>query len=619
MRTEKHLLSPAEPAFVSPKPLDTGRPATHRIYIAVSAVIAWILLASSYRAYRPTCSHYTNLRETDIHSWSGAADPAPDASHQVLARQAAVACDVPICSTMATDILRRGGSAVDAAVTTALCIGSVNSHSSGIGGGGFMTVRHPNGSALAFDFRETAPGAAHKHMYDSFPLLARLGGLAVAIPGEVAGLEDAWKLYGKLSWAELIQPVIDLNRNGFQVSEVLEAAIQKAGKALWEFRSDWEFVFVDSADGPRLARRGDIIKRENLANTLEEISRFGAKAFYHANGTIAPALVDTIRRTGGIASLEDFARYNVIISEPLRSSFWGREVITTPNPTSGPALVLGLNVMNGFKRTAEASVNFGNTATQRLVETMKWIASARTELGDPMDVQNPRAHMILELSYADSVRANISDTHTLPWQAYNPSYEPNEPHGTAHFSIIDQNCMAVAMTTTVNLEFGSLVCDPVTGIVLNSEMDDFSLPNTGNSYDLRPSIYNYVQPYKRPLSSTVPTIISYNGVPELIIGAAGGSRIVTAVFQAIVRTYMYKLPLLETIAFPRIHHQLLPEVASVERGAPLSVMRGLEEKRHQAMYIDPKTSMNAIYRDQDSGVIYAVSDWWRKRGGSDGY
>lgn len=575
----------------------------------------------SFYSYNSLYHSQYNSNDPDqkilVYTTGGASDPHPDSQHDKVVEKAAVACDVPICSTMGTDILKRGGSAVDAAVTVALCIGSVNSFSSGIGGGGFMTVRHSNGSALAFNFRETAPELASKHMYKNDPMDAQIGGLAVGVPGELAGLYQAFLRYGSgnLTWYDLFEPVIELNTRGFRVEEPLAFAVDKIGPRLVKDSDDWPWLFKRSFFGKkRLVQLGDTVRRPALAKTLTAIGRNNSDAlFYDPQEWIVKALVDKIASTGGIVQPSDFANYSVLIEKPLETTFRGRQVLTTPNPTSGPALIFGLNVMEGF--TTDVGGDFSSIATQRLVETMKWMAAARTELGD---TPNPNRDRLTTLEWADKVRQNISDTHTLPWQDYDPSYESTEPHGTAHFSIIDEHGMAVAMTTTVNLGFGAQLADPVTGIVLNSEMDDFSLPDTNNAYELRPSVYNFVSPFKRPLSSTVPTIISSpDGRPEFVIGAAGGSRIVTAVFQAIIRTYDYNMPLLHTIAFPRLHHQLLPETAYLEYGAPLCAAHSLESKGHNVEFTTPFTAMNGILRKD--GFLHAVCDYWRKRGAADGY
>lgn len=550
----------------------------------------------------------------------------PDPNHLTIARRAAVACDVPYCSTLATEMLRRGGSAVDAAVTTALCIGSINSFSSGIGGGGFMVVRHPNGTSKSFNFREMAPALADKHMFDKNPVSSKVGGLAVGVPGELAGLDAAFKMYtsGKLSWYDLIEPVVKLNRGGFTVEAPLERAAKLVEEPLKIIKNQDQFdwLFIEGEDEfPRLVKQGDKTFRPSFANTLEIIAKNGSSdVFYDPEGPIAPHLVKFIKNTGGIVSLQDFVDYKVEITDTIKTDFLGREVITSPNPASGPALMMGLNILGGYTDDIEQK-DFSPVTTQRLVEVMKWMAAGRSELGDPVDIDNTeRIEELLTKEWADSVRRNVSDHHTLPWQDYDPAYEPIDPHGTAHFSIIDENGMAVSMTTTVNLLFGAMIADPKTGIVLNNEMDDFSTPGSKNAFNLQPSLYNYVAPYKRPLSSCVPTIVSGpDGRPEFVIGAAGGSRISTAVFQAIVRKLQYKESMLNVIAQPRIHHQLLPDHVDIEPDMPSFTQEELEKRGHKVVRTRPMSAMNGIYINPKTGLIHAVSDYWRKRGSADGY
>jgi gamma-glutamyltranspeptidase len=617
----------------------TRRMLTRGIHLAVAGLMligliyccAFSQLASGLRGChggRVTTQHevFSDRTHLALH-YLETTDSDDDKKHLVTAKHGAVACDVPACSTLGTEILKRGGSAVDASITTALCIGSINSFSSGLGGGGFMVVK-PAGdeNATAFNFREKAGRYAHKDMYKSSPLLSKFGGLAVAVPGELAGLYEAYTRFssGRLSWAELIEPVARLNREGFAVEEPLARAAgvlaAVSDNEHREVREAFDWLFDDRGSPLSV---GDRVFRPNLAHTLYLIARNGSAAvFYDPEGPIAPNLVRAVRRTGGILTLEDFVDYDVEVGPAITVLFRGREVATAPNPASGPILVNGLNVLGGFDKPAKAPSDFEGVATQRLVETMKWMGAGRSQLGDPVDIDNSALiKQILDPKWADAIRSNISDDTTHPWQFYRPAYEGKDPHGTAHFSIVDADGMAVSMTTTVNLLFGSLVVDPVTGIVLNNEMDDFSTPGTRNAFDLEPSIYNYIAPFKRPLSSCVPTVITdlTTQRPELVIGAAGGSKILTSVFQAIVRKLEYGLPLLDVVRAARIHHQLLPDVAFLELGAPETVQRELEQRGHTVKTIAPATSMNGIYIDPISGVIHAVSDYWRKRGQADGY
>lgn len=550
-------------------------------------------------------------------------DPSP--YRNVEGYYGAVSCDVEECSDMGVDILRKGGSAVDAAITVALCLGSVNAFSSGIGGGGFMTVRHPNGTALAYDFREIAPAKAHKHMFDQDPILAQVGGLAVAVPGELAGLEQAFGHFtsGKLSWKDLFDPVVDMNRRGFNVSIVLAYAIAMAQETFIHYPDEWEEYYLkDDKDGRLLVGAGDILTRPKYADTLEMIGRNGSSAiFYDPEGPIAPSIAAAAQARGGVLEASDFASYQSRVSVPLRTEFMGREVLVPGNPSSGPALLFALNVLDGFD-SSEVSEghDYDPLETHRLVETMKFMAAQRSRLGDVSDNQ-VHINRMLSHEWAEEIRKNISDSTTHDWTYYDPFYETPETHGTTHFSVIDKDNMAVSMTTTVNLLFGAQVADPRTGIVLNSEMDDFSVTNTSNWFGLAPSVYNYVEPGKRPLSSTCPAVVTdlETGIPEMIIGAAGGSHITTAVLQAIVRVLRYRLPLLETIAYPRMHHQLLPHKIFFESLVSDEIQEALRQKGHTIEHEEVKTAMNGIVQDPLTGKIQAVSDFWRKGGQAAAY
>lgn len=544
-------------------------------------------------------------------------EPAED--QLVSVEHGAVACDVPECSEMGVDILRQGGNAADAAVTVALCIGSVNAFSSGIGGGGFMMVRDSTGEGKFINCREMAPQASDKHMFDGDSSLSKIGGLAAGIPGELAGLDEAFKTFGSgiLTWKQLIDPVIELNQRGFQVTQPMEDAILSCNESFLGYPEEWLPYLKDNN---QLAVKGDTVYRLAYAKTLETIANNGSSAvFYDPNGPIAPNLANAAQRRGGILTVDDFAKYKVDIQEPVKGEFMGREVLTPGNPSSGPALMFGLNVMDGYMPTDDLS-DFDPLGTHRMVETMKFMAAQRSFLGDN-STSEQRVPKIISKDWANEIRQNISDDKTHPWKYYHPQYEHNNDNGTAHFSVLDKDGMAVAMTTTVNLDFGAQVADPVTGIVLNSEMDDFSVPGESNYFGLSPSIFNYVEPFKRPLSSMVPTVISnkQTNTPEMVIGASGGSRILTAVFQAIVRQIRYNLPLLETIAYPRIHHQLLPELLYLEQSVPKHTQAELAHRGHNISIIDPKSTMNGIHKDPQNGLIHAVSDYWRKQGHAAGY
>ena len=246
---------------------------------------------------------------------------------------------------------------------------------------------------------------------------------------------------------------------------------------------------------------------------------------------------------------------------------------------------------------------------------MKWMSAGRTNLGDPFDdaYNATRVEEIMSPEYAADVRWSISDTTTFPTDYYRPSFEPNEFHGTSHISALDKDGNAIGLTTTINLAWGNLMHDNKTGIVLNSQMDDFSIPGVPNSYGLRPSVYNFIKPYKRPLSSIVPTIaIEQDGQVGMIVGASGGSRILTGVLEAIVKKYRWGYDALDVIRSPRVHHQLLPDEVWVENGESMGIVRGLRRRGHVVKMVTTTGSAVGTIARSGSGIISAVADWWRK-------
>ncbi|KAK6201684.1 gamma-glutamyltransferase [Scheffersomyces amazonensis] len=564
----------------------------------------------------------------------------PSNEHLHIGSKAMISSDVPLCSTMGKNILLQGGNAADAAVTVALCIGSVNSHSSGIGGGSFILSK--NGKDLkSIDAREMAPQAAFQSMYDANPLLSKIGGLAIGIPGELAGLYELFKLHGsgKLSWKELFEPVIKLNREGFVCSKIFATAVLKEHEMILSripsLRKQWDFIY-EAED--KLVQEGDIIKRLNYADTLELIANNGSSAiFYDPDGPIVESLVRTIQEFGGVFKKEDFSNYEVIVETPINTTInVGNErydVFSSGGVSCGLALTAGLNFFDEVFNNASVDENNIDQLlyNHKVIESFKWLASIRSEFGDV----NETYKQALIDKYGGGNRTWIkdilenkeySDNQTFPWKHYKPKYALVEHQGTAHFNILDENNNAVSMTTTVNFYFGSLVYDSKTGIVLNNEMDDFSVGTESNGFNLTPSIFNFVASLKRPLSSTSPTmVLDSQGQVDLIIGSAGGSRITTAVLQAIIRLYYEKLDLLDTISYPRFHHQLIPEYIMVENLTmfneeyPTNVEGQMKNLGHDFYVSGALTAMNAIKRNSITNQIEGVSDYWRKRGEADGY
>ncbi|KAJ1724542.1 hypothetical protein LPJ53_001188 [Coemansia erecta] len=532
----------------------------------------------------------------------------------IAARNGAVATDEPRCSTIGVDVLREGGNAVDAAIASTLCIGVLQAHSSGIGGGGFMLVRPAGGKEppVLIDFRETAAAAAKEDMFISNITLAQVGALSIGVPGEIAGLHRAHSRFGKLPWHRLFEPSIKIAREGYALSTLVHTQLKRIEQHVLS-SPGFNTTYTDGHGN--LLNPGDIVRRPELADTLEDIAAHGPAAFY--TGRIAKALVRTIQENGGILSIEDFASYEAVERQPLETFYHGHRVITGSPPTSGSILINMLNIVEGYPLAVD-----GQTALNyhRIVEAMKFGAARRTILGDPSFV-DVTANVSKQISkqFASEIRANISDVQTFNVDHYDPEYDILNNHGTTHLSVLDSDDMAVAITSTVNLEFGSRIMDPVTGIILNDEMDDFSTTNQTNGFGLRPSPNNKIVPGKRPLSSTAATIVEMNGRVEMVVGGSGGSRILTSVLQVIVNVLDFRMRLDHAIDMPRLHHQLLPHQLSVDPLFPSCLTHELSTFGHAIAPLKHGSSVvQAVYRSTTDDTIFAVSDA-RKNGVAAGF
>ncbi|GAC98775.1 hypothetical protein PHSY_006370 [Pseudozyma hubeiensis SY62] len=512
-------------------------------------------------------------------------------------RKAGVATENELCSKIGMDVLLDKGTAADAAVASTFCVGVLNMFSSGIGGGGFMIVRDPtpcfgkggksNSGCVehtTIDFRETAPAAANKTMYVGRVPKAQFGGLAVGVPGELRGLQELHKRYGRLSWKRLVEPSVELAKSA-RVSKELARRLAYFGGFMKD-DAVWRDIFIDESTG-EVKKEGDTFHRTAYAKTLQKIADHGPDVFY--TGAIAQAMVDTTQAHGGILTMQDLHDYKVVVRPALEGSWLGKKVFTTHAPTSGPILLSVLNILSlvpDFTSVGQiTSLNM-----HRFVEALKFGFGQRTELADPSFMSGAdldRISQIPTLSEALSIVPNITDDKTHPLDYYHPKFDIIDDHGTMHLSIVDQNGMAIAVTSTVNLIFGSRVMDPSTGIILNDEMDDTSTPGVPNAFGLAPSPFNYPEAGKRPLSSTCPTIVeSAEGEVELVLGGSGGSRIFSSVLQTIFNFYLWGMDLSQAIEAPRLHHQLLPTQLSVETGYSDKVLSGLLGRGHEVSWID---------------------------------
>ena len=489
-----------------------------------------------------------------------------------------VVSDHPLATQAGTEILDRGGNAVDAAIATGFALAVVDQAASGLGGGGFMIIYEAKDKrAHALDFRETAPEAAHADLYTRngkpVPSLSLTGALAVAVPGEVAGLLAAMKRFGSLPLATLMAPAIRLATDGFPLDAALRYSIERQASNMKKF-PELGRVFLVKDEVPA---EGEIIRQPDLGQTLKAVASEGADVFYQ--GWIAQAIIDTVKKDGGVLTLEDLKTYKPTWREPLVGSYRKRTVITMPPPSSGGvALIEMLNVLEGHQLTKLAP----NSATylHLIAEAMKHAFADRAQyLGDPDFVKAPIPTLVSK-DYAAWIRGRISPVKTHPPKYYGLANFKSEQGGTTHFSVLDRFGNAVACTLSVNTRFGSKILVPQTGIVLNNEMDDFAIHPSGNVYGLVGNDANSLQPKKRPLSSMTPTIILQGDRPELIVGAAGGPRIISATLQTILNVLDFNMPVKEAVEAPRIHHQWIPDELSVEDKLPPETKKSLERRGH---------------------------------------
>ncbi|MBM4296466.1 MAG: gamma-glutamyltransferase [Deltaproteobacteria bacterium] len=505
-----------------------------------------------------------------------------------------VVADSELASQAGMEILKRGGNAVDAAIATALALSVVDQASSGLGGGGFMVIyRAKDKKAFALDFRETAPAATRREQYlkdgKPAPRLSLDGALAVGVPGEVAGLMEAHKKFATLPLTALAAPAIKLAAEGFPIDPAMRAAIDRLQRNLKLFAEIWR-IYSPNGEVPK---EGEIIRQPELAQTLRAIAEQGARVFYQ--GWIGQSIVETVQKNGGVMTLDDLKNYRALWREPVTGSYRNREVIAMPPPSSGGvAIIQMLNVLEGYK--LDEFKHNSPDYLHLLSEIMKQaFADRAAHLGDPDFVQVPIRKLTAK-DYAAWIRGRIAPDQTRPTNFYGYYNYDAEKGGTTHFSVVDRFGNAVACTQSVNTRFGAKLLVAKSGIVLNNEIDDFAIhPEAANSYGLIGNQANSIQPNKRPLSSMSPTIILNGGRPELVVGAAGGPRIINATLQTILNRLDFKMPLTRAVSSARIHHQWMPDRLSVEASFAAEAKKSLEQRGHTV-------------REQSAlGVVQAIS------------
>jgi gamma-glutamyltranspeptidase / glutathione hydrolase len=499
----------------------------------------------------------------------------------VLARNGMVVAQEGAAARVGLDILKHGGNAIDAAVATGFALAVTLPRAGNLGGGGFMLIRlAKEQKTVALDYRETAPAAATREMFLNpqglaDPYKSRDSGLAVGVPGTVAGLAYAHEHYGsgKFALADLIAPAIALAREGIVVEHDLADSLPRTTRLRRYASSRAIFLRPDGS----AFERGDRIAQRDLAETLAAIARDGPSAFYQ--GSVAEKIVKAVRTEGGRLTSADLAGYRPIERQALSGTYRGHEILAMPPPSSGGVhLIELLNVLEGFDL---AALGAGSAdAIQIEAEAMKIAFADRAEyLGDPAFTNVPVASLISK-KYAAELRKGISVDRARP-AADVRRVDPAPPEGdqTTHFSVVDNDGNAVANTYTLNFSYGLGLVAEGTGVLLNNELDDFAArPGAPNAFGLVGGAANAPAPGKRPLSSMAPTIVLKDGKVELVTGSPGGPRIITTVLGMLIGVIDFGMNIAEATDQPRIHHQWLPDELRVERGLSPDTLRLLRAK-----------------------------------------
>jgi gamma-glutamyltranspeptidase/glutathione hydrolase len=511
----------------------------------------------------------------------------------ILAHNGMVVAQESRAARIGVEILDRGGNAVDAAVAVGFAMAVTYPRAGNIGGGGFMVIHLAKGVDTAIDYRETAPAAATPTMFldaqgNADPKKSRDSGLAVGVPGTVAGLAMAEQKYGsgRFTLADLIAPAIRLAQQGFPVEDDLADSLPQSRERLARWPSTMSILF----NGDQPLHEGDRLIQPDLADTLRGIAKDGPDAFY--KGSVAADIVRAVKGAGGIMTADDFANYRAVERPVVRGTYRGYDIVSMPPPSSGGVhLIEMLNILEGYDLAKMPR----EEALHDEVEVMKRAYADRAVyMGDPETVKMPIAGLISK-PYAASLRASIGPRATPAADIHAGKPPDVEGKNTTHFSVIDRDGNAVSNTYTLNFNYGLGLIADGTGVMLNNELDDFTAkPGTANAYGLVGFAANLPGPGKKPLSSMTPTIVLKDGKPVLITGTPGGSRIITTVLQVIVNAIDFGMPIDKAVQAPRLHNQWQPDEVTVEPGFPADMIAALKARGHTVVPSLARTSANSI-------------------------
>lgn len=579
------------------------------------SIISMILCASLGCVHQPKANKASSGLEIRTYPPGGPSINRKD--YIAKSSKAMVTAAHPLASQAGQKVLKNGGNAVDAAVAVSFVISVVRPQSTGIGGGGFLIHHSKDGRVRSFDFREKAPLTASRDMYldskgqpkefsykgQSVPRASVNGHLSAGVPGLVAGLWDIHQKLGKMPWAQLLDDAIKIAEEGFPVYPNLAKAIQRRAKVMKVFDSTRDIYFPKG----RALATGDLLVQKDLAVTLKAIASQGKKAFY--SGSIAKKIVAEMKAHKGLISFQDLKKYETVERNPVTGSYAGHKIYSMPPPSSGGIhIVQMLNVLENFPQNKLKF--FSPDYLHALVETMRQAYADRAvHLGDPDYYKVPQKALTSQ-EYAKSIFSRLDLKKAGDSEKIGPSdLTPYEPPSTTHFSVVDSEGQAVSSTQTVNYTFGSGVVVPDTGILLNDEMDDFSIkPATPNAFGLIGFEANKIEAGKRMLSSMSPTIVTKDDKVVAVLGSPGGSRIINATLQVILNRLRFNLSPEDSVHAFRIHHQWRPDQIYHEINALIPeteqelTSRGFKLKSSSW----PIGDVQAIFRDGDQWI--GVSD-----------
>ncbi len=507
-------------------------------------------------------------------------------------------------SQVGVRILKDGGNAADAATAVAMALAVVFPQAGNLGGGGFLVYRHSGNQIYVLDFRETASSAATENMYldDQGNVQEKkslVGGLAVGVPGTVRGFYQFHQKYGQLSWNDVLQPAIQLAKDGFVINEYLENSFKNKARSLKQFPST-RSVFFPKGEVPKA---GDLFQQIQLARSLKSIANHGPDAFYE--GEIAKEIVKSVRNNGGIISLQDLKAYQPVERDPIQINYRGYNIFAAPPPSSGGAVIGG--ILNALKQiNLEEYPLHSAQQIALLIELEKRYFAFRNQLlGDPAFVEMP-LEKLLSPKLANHLFKEIDLQNPLPSQEISAEkLLRKESEETTHFSVIDSHQNAVSVTYTLNASFGSKLVAGNTGILLNNEMDDFaSKPGSPNMYGLVQGAANSIHPGKRMLSSMTPLIVTKNGELIGLLGSPGGPTIITTVLQVLINMIDYEIPLSKAIDTGRFHHQWLPDTTYYERDKfNPDVLKTLEQWGYAFVERNSMGDVHAVWKIDDEWLI----------------